>query len=346
MTITTDTYPIPALRTERQWELSGPRLIAWAANDTLDLRPTVDEQIDYLYEINVIDSMTARHDRFGSRADEKQYMGALMRHKTARLLTPGSRWAINFAAAREMPGEGTNYPQWTGQPRWGYCTINRLEAGTPDFLRVYVNVEPLYVHTDSTLASSALVGEWFVGPHHLAETIPSAEVIVSPGNTTTPEESTMSETTVLPSDVTSDEVARLRAEVERLRNEKNLILAEAEQVVEAIYDQAQKRGWCSEYETDFAVPFNRQSAYIKFTIRDREYNYEANGYLNIRVPFSYSTTISVEAGEDADDVARERFDEEFNPEDYLRNEGVTWPRYMSFEVEIDEDDINIEVEES
>ena len=116
--------------------------------------------------------------------------------------------------------------------------------------------------------------------------------------------------TVLPDAVTADEVARLRDEVAQKERElqyaqrrASAIRTEAEEIIAAIYDQAEKRGWCSEYETDFARPLNDRLTHLELPVREQEYEVQWEETFTVTV--HRSTRVTAVDEDSAIDAARD-----------------------------------------
>lgn len=266
----------------------------WLADDVNDVRTGVDEQMVAWREWWPSDSC-------GTDSAAKDYASALMEEKCRRLGIPFPvrvyvdptrtvDWTRTWAAASEIH-DGRDIPQGTvllmsgnpqtagGGPVYWYNTEPVFVETYYDVTGVTADSSPRVKRVDGVLAGGmadqAVGARYLKVPgeiHYQPEAAPEPEVV--------------------------SEVDRLRA---RLREAEQRHHADIEAIGERLMREARNRNWCSEY--DEIVESLNVSLSVELPVREREYEVAISGY--IRVPFSYTVTITSDSEENAIDIAQD-----------------------------------------
>lgn len=281
------------------YDLTGPIITDWASNDIYDIAPTVDQQA------NVIrlwaESAGRNTHAFASSTTDgpvKEFISAAMRHKTERLLPPGTPFTVKEAGEGGFSLAGI---YMDGDDRRTYEYVVREVPGEMD--------RP---PATSVLVEANGVGVGYVLAHHVVP-------IVSPGNV---------EETPTPEPVA--ETDPRDAEIERLRQQIRVMQTEGDRITEGILEEAEHRGWCSEYE-DFVEGINDRLTYFSFQKRQQEF--EVTISYTISDSGTYICTVTADDEDEALEQAREQF--------YDASHSTLWDdAHGSVEVEIDDTDVS------
>jgi hypothetical protein len=133
---------------------------------------------------------------------------------------------------------------------------------------------------------------------------------------------------------TEAEWRRMNRDLTALRDFQTKAFADADTISEVYNDEADRRNWCSEAD-EVTEKINRLLQVLTLTRRESEHEVVISGW--IRVPFSYSMTITAADSDAAYETADETWSDQVSTDDLLRN---YTDRYMA-EVE---DDVDIEVQ--
>lgn len=214
------------------WNVTGPAIANWMLNDTYDIAPTVDEQI------NVINRAATSPNETVSGADPgvKDYVGAAMKYKTRRLLPVGTEFTLKDAGEGDQSLDGI-YVNDSFRREATYTVAGFDETRRPPALAVEVGPNP---H-----------GMAYVLAHHV--------VPISPGKTDDVE---------VKDEPVDEEKETLRRERDTYRRLVAELRTEGNAICEAIRDEAIAREWCSEYET-FVNGLTLQ--HFEFQPREQEY---------------------------------------------------------------------------
>jgi hypothetical protein len=92
----------------------------------------------------------------------------------------------------------------------------------------------------------------------------------------------------------------LAAEVARLRDWQTKAVTDSETISEVYNREADRRNWCSEAD-EITEAINGRLQVLALQMRERDVDVTVSGYL--RVPFTYSVSVSVTSGDDAEGKA-------------------------------------------
>jgi hypothetical protein len=122
----------------------------------------------------------------------------------------------------------------------------------------------------------------------------------------------------------------LAAEVARLRDWQTKAVTDSETISEVYNSEADRRNWCSEAD-EITDAINSRLQVLSLETRERDEDVTVSGW--IRVPFTYSVSVSVTRGDDAEDKAADYWNDGNVSTSDIRNYGsLDW---YSAEVEDD-----------
>lgn len=266
----------------------------WLSDGVNDVRTGVDDQM-------VAWSDWWPSDSCGTDSAAKDYASALMAEKCRRLgitfpvavyVDPSRTvdWTRTWAAGTEIT-DGRSIPQ-------GTILLMSGNPQTADGGRVYWdNTEPVYVEAyygavDVTAGANIRVKRVDgVLAGGMADQSVGARYLKSPG-----EVHYQPETAPEPAPVSEED--RLRA---RLREAEQRHHADIETIGERLIREARNRNWCSEYD-EIVQSLNR-SISVPLPERERDYEVVINGW--VRVPFSYTVTVTASDEDSAIEMAQD-----------------------------------------
>ena len=282
------------------------------------------------------------NDTCGADAAAKDYASALMEQKCRTLgipfpvqPAPVERSLVWGEATRLTPGE--TYPAMTVL----LMAANPRTAGGGGVY--FGNTEPVLVHltyghtvsedgrtssptvrrVDGQVTTSGMMTQ-VVGEQYLR--IPATPTEPTPEPTPEPE----AEWTP----PTEAEWRRMNRDLTALRDFQTKAFADADTISEVYNDEADRRNWCSEAD-EVTEKINRLLQVLTLTRRESEHEVVISGW--IRVPFSYSMTVTAADSDSAYEQAEESWSEYVDAGDLVRD---YVDRYMA---EID-GDVDVEVQ--
>ena len=281
---TTDTTPtsddptfIPPFAdhiSQNEWPSTGPSLVAWAKNDTPDIKAGVDEQITYLCGDATHDQIVVGMDnsgsgrKYGSRAEEKTYLGVLMRAKARRLFQPGTEWVL------------------------GGPSINKHGLDGHDGQTVKIT-------SFSRVDEGSLIFRGTIDGHTYEYAVWSDDIVAKydAPQVETPE--------VVEPAPTAEEYGAAVERIDYLTRNNASLRRDFEYLATAIKDEAENRSWCSEYDT-FIDEVNAHLEIMDIELREREYEVTIN--YSVRGSGTWTTTVSATSEESAQEAATSEFE--------------------------------------
>jgi hypothetical protein len=300
----------------------------WANNDTDDVKDGVDEQATALLDMAFILPGIGQEwvpwgaDRPFTTGEAKDFLGAVMRYKKARLAAQTLGEPVSEYLT-ERPTIGTRFRITERSKGTAYLLNVGEEAEASNYSNH--NEDVVWAHTEGAPDwTDGMSGRWVTWTDIRTDDLLS---VVEED-----EESPEIHTGV--PIITQAQWDEAQAERERLRDEVRRAHANHESDIEKIGErliaESKSRSWCSEYDT--IIEDLNSELNVALPARETDVDVTVSGY--IRVPFSVTVSVSRSSDMDDDDVEREAMESvegNYSASDLYRSYGD------SYSAEVEED---------